>query len=356
MKKLELYTVKGGKKLRCGYTTGSCAAAAAKAAVLLIEGKLDSDIITINTPKGVELEIEIEKVEIEKNYSAITVKKDSGDDPDVTNEIEIVVKANTRNDKNIIIEGGKGVGIITIDGFWGKKGDSAINPIPKKMIEEEIRKVSDKGYNIEIEVPKGEEIAKKTFNSNIGIIGGISIIGTTGIVEPMSEEAFKKCIFLEIDKINEIGSKEITLYPGNYGEKIAKEIYENIPGVQMANFIGETVLYCEMKKFERIILIGHIGKFSKLSLGAFNTHSKTCDMRIEAFIYYLALKNDFEAIQDIKEFRTSEEVIKYLFEKNKIGIIKDMKKGCIDRIKNYIKDENIKIEVIIYSMEYGIIS
>lgn len=356
MKKLELYVVKDGKELRCGYTTGSCAAAATKAAALLLDGRLDSDAVVIDTPKGIEIEIDVETAETDGDYAEVSVKKDSGDDPDITDGIEIFSKVRKREDGKISFTGGKGVGQITIDGFWGKAGEPAINPAPRKMIENELRKISDSGYDVEISVPEGEEIGKKTFNPNIGIVGGISIIGTTGIVDPMSEEAFKKCIFMEIDEAVSEGKKEIMLYPGNYGEKLAKEMYPDIPGVQIANFVGESVLYCQLKEIEKIILIGHIGKFAKLSLGAFNTHSKVCDMRIEAFIYYLALRKDFEAIDDIKKFRTSEEAVEYLKEKDKLDLIKDMKNGCEKRVRTYMRDEKFDLEVIIYSMKYGVIS
>ncbi|MDO5707251.1 MAG: cobalt-precorrin-5B (C(1))-methyltransferase CbiD [Andreesenia angusta] len=356
MRELDLYIVKDGKKLRCGYTTGSCATAASKAAVLLLEGRLDTDFISIDTPKGIELKIDIEWTEKTGNHAIAAVKKDAGDDPDITDGLEIIAKAKRRIDNNINIDGGEGVGRITIDGFWGKSGDAAINPAPRKMIESEIKSISNSGYDIEIIVPKGREIGKKTFNQNIGILDGISIIGTTGIVEPMSEDAFKKCIFMEIDNIVSDKRNSIVLYPGNYGEKLGNELFPDLKGVQIANFVGESVLYCQMKGIDKIILLGHIGKFSKLSLGAFNTHSKICDMRIEAFIYYLGLRGDFKAINDIKKFRTSEEVIKYLKSEDKMDLIEDMRDGCIKRVKTYMKDEDYDIEVIIYSMEYGVIS
>ncbi len=363
MRKLEKYVVKDGKKLRYGYTTGSCAAAASKAAVLLLNGELDRDYITISVPKGFEIEIDIESIELKSSensagkndFAIVSVIKDAGDDPDVTNEIEIFAKASRRSDGEIHIKGGVGVGKITIEGFWGKVGDSAINPVPRKMIESEIRKVSDSGYDIEIFVPSGEEIAKRTFNQNIGIIGGISIIGTSGIVEPMSEDALKKCIYMEIDNIVNAGKSEIILYPGNYGEKMAAELFPNKIGVKISNYIGESLLYCQYKGIEKIKLVGHIGKFSKLSLGAFNTHSKVCDMRIEAFVYYLALRNDMETMRCIMDFKTSEEVVEYLKSISKEYIFEDMKNGCTERIKKYLKDEDYDIEVVLYSMKYGVI-
>lgn len=356
MRKLEKYVVKDGKKLRYGYTTGSCAAAASKAAVLLLNGDLDRDYITISVPKGFDIELDIESADIGKDNSAtVSVIKDAGDDPDVTNEIEIFARAKKRDDNKVNIIGGEGVGRITIEGFWGKAGDSAINPVPRKMIESEIKKVSDEGYDIEIYVPKGREIGKKTFNSNIGIVDGISIIGTSGIVEPMSEDALKKCIYMEIDNIVNLGEKEIVLFPGNYGEKMAEELYPDKKGVQISNYIGESLLYCQYKGIEKIKLVGHIGKFSKLSLGGFNTHSKVCDMRIEAFIYYLAVRKEIYEIEKFLNFKTSEEAVEYLKSISKEYIFEDMRQGCIQRIKTYLKDEKFDIDVMLYSMKYGVI-
>lgn len=349
-----MYVVKSGKNLRCGYTTGSCAAAAAKAAVAKLNGVLDGEYMRIDTPKGVELEIEVESAVFDGEAAICSVVKDSGDDPDVTNEIEIFARARKRDDCEINIYGGTGIGKITIDGFWGKSGDSAINPVPRKMIESEIRKISTLGYDVEIFIPDGEEVAKKTYNGNIGIVGGLSIIGTSGIVEPMSEDALKKSIFMEVDEICRQGSESIVLFPGNYGEKLSSQVYPDLRGVKMSNFVGETLLYCQMKGFRKIKLVGHIGKFSKLSLGAFNTHSRCCDMRMEAFVYYLALRGELETIGFIKDLKTSEEAVKLLVD-DKSYIFGDMARGCISRIKKYLKDENIDIEVVMYSMDYGVL-
>ena len=317
MSELDLYVIKDGKKLRCGYTTGSCATGAAKACTIgIVTGKIP-EYVEIDTPAGIKLNLKVENPTITSEYTSCCIIKDAGDDPDSTDGIEIFAKVSKREDEKIVITGGQGIGTITRDGFWGKKGERAINPVPRKMITEEVEKVTDKGLNIEIYAPMGKEIGKKTFNSNIGIEGGISIIGTKGIVEPMSEEAFKKSIYIEIDSVKNNGENEIILYLGNYGEKIYSEINKGVSGVKISNFIGDSLLYCYNNGFKKITLVGHIGKLCKLSIGGFNTHSKICDMRIESFIYYLSLLNaPHEIVMEINECLTSEEALKVIIENN----------------------------------------
>ena len=199
--KLDLHVIKDGKNLRCGYTTGSCATAAAKAAVTMLETGEKIKYIEIETPAGVDLKLPIEDIEISDTFVICSVVKDAGDDPDVTDGIKIFAKVEMRDDGDIRIDGGIGIGRITSKSFFGEVGQAAINEVPRQMIEKEIRKVSKKGYNVTIFAPLGEIIAKKTFNKNIGIEGGISIIGTKGIVYPMSEDALLKTIYMEVETI-----------------------------------------------------------------------------------------------------------------------------------------------------------
>lgn len=356
MKQLDLYVIKDGKKLRCGYTTGSCATAASKASTVGIVTGTIPDFIEIDTPAGIVLNLKVENKEITDDYASCSITKDSGDDPDSTDEIEIFSKVSLREDDKIVIKGGKGVGTITRDGFWGKSGEAAINPVPRKTIEKEVRTVTDRGLDVEIYVPKGKEIAKKTYNSNIGITGGISIIGTKGIVEPMSEEAFKKSIYIEIDSIKDRGKTDIVLYLGNHGEKIYNEMQNDADGVKISNFIGDSISYCYNNGFKSVVLVGHIGKLCKLSLGAFNTHSKICDLRIESFVYYLAMRQaPISVIEEVNQCITSEEALSVIINSGYRCIIKDMIKGCESRIKRYVKDENFDIKVVMYSMDLGIL-
>ncbi|WP_313232167.1 cobalt-precorrin-5B (C(1))-methyltransferase CbiD [Tissierella praeacuta] len=353
---LDLYVIKEGKNLRCGYTTGSCAAGAAKAAAIMIETGDTVKYVEIDTPANIKLKLEVNNPSIDGNKATCSIIKDAGDDPDNTDGIEIYATLSKRDDGQVIIEGGQGIGRIRRKGLFGKVGEAAINPVPRQMIEKEVREVSNSGYDILIFAPQGEEIGKKTFNENIGIEGGISIIGTKGIVYPMSEEALIKTIYMEIDMLEETyGKSNIVLVPGNYGEKLAEELGIKEPKVKVSNFLGDSLLYIYNKGFKSITLIGHIGKFSKLSIGVFNTHSKVCDGRMEAFIYYLALMGaPMELLNRVNNAVTAEEGLNICIDAGYGEVIRRMEKGAEDRIRKYLKDENYKVKVIIYSMERGV--
>lgn len=356
MSKLDLYIIKDGKELRCGYTTGSCAAAASKAAALMLETGVPIKYIEIDTPANIRLRLEVYNQKIVKDIASCSIKKDAGDDPDNTDGIHIFSQVKKRSDREIKIDGGIGIGRIKTKGLFGEVGEAAINPVPLKMIESELRGVSESGYDVLIYAPEGEKIGKKTFNKNIGIEGGISIIGTKGIVYPMSEEALIKTIYMEMDMIaSQKGTDTIVLVPGNYGEKLAASINIEGPMVKVSNFIGDSLLYAYNKGFKNISLVGHIGKFSKLAIGVFNTHSKVCDARMEAFIYYLAFMSaPLELLHRINNTLTAEEAIDICIEERYGAIVGHMEKGAESRIKKYLKDEDINIKVIIYSMNRGV--
>ncbi len=353
---LDLYVIKEGKSLRCGYTTGSCAAGAAKAAAIMLETGQIIKYVEIDTPANIRLKLEVNNPSIEENRVTCSIIKDAGDDPDNTDGIEIYATVSKRDDGLIFIEGGQGIGRIRRKGLFGEVGEAAINPVPREMIEKEVREISDSGYDILIFAPQGEEIGKKTFNQNIGIEGGISIIGTKGIVYPMSEEALIKTIYMEVDMVEETyGNNHIVLVPGNYGEKLSEELGIKGPKVKVSNFLGDSLLYVYNKGFKSMTLIGHIGKFAKLSIGVFNTHSKVCDGRMEAFVYYLALMGaPIELLNKVNNAITAEEGLNICIEAGYGEVVKHMERGAEDRIRKYLKDEDYKVKVIIYSMERGV--
>lgn len=353
---LDLYVIKDGKNLRCGYTTGSCATAAAKAATIMLETGRIINYVNIDTPANIPLTLEVHNPMLEEDFASCSIIKDAGDDPDNTDGIQIYAKVSRRDDEEIVIDGGEGIGRITRKGLFGEIGEAAINPVPRQMIKKEVREASPKGYNVLIYAPEGEKIGKKTFNENIGIEGGISIIGTKGIVYPMSEEALLKTIYMEVDMIvGEYGLDHIVLVPGNYGEKISAELGIDRPRVKVSNYIGDSLLYIYNKGFKSITLIGHIGKFAKLSIGVFNTHSKICDGRMEAFIYYLAkMDAPKELLEKVDNAITAEEGLNICIEAGYGQVVKEMEQGAANRIKRYLKDEDLKVRVIIYSMERGV--
>lgn len=353
---LDLYVIKEGKNLRCGYTTGSCATAAAKAAAIMLERKEIIKYVEIDTPANIRLKLEVHNPVIEDEYATCSIVKDAGDDPDNTDGIEIYAKVTKRSDGQVLIDGGRGIGRITRKGLFGEVGQAAINPVPRQTIEKEVREVSDRGYEVLIYAPEGVAIGKKTFNSYIGIEGGISIIGTKGIVYPMSEEALLKTIYMEVDMLlDQYGDEHIVLVPGNYGEKVSESLGINKPRTKISNFIGDSLLYVYNKGFKSITLIGHIGKFSKLSIGVFNTHSKVCDGRMEAFIYYLSFMGaPIELLEQVNSAITAEEGLNICIEAGYGQVVKHMENGAERRIKKYLKDEDYKVKVIIYSMERGV--
>ncbi|MDO6353650.1 cobalt-precorrin-5B (C(1))-methyltransferase CbiD [Caloramator sp. CAR-1] len=346
------YVIHEGKKLRLGYTTGSCAAAATKAALLKLLG-VETKFVEIKTPEGITLKIKVIECFKEGEFAVASVKKDAGDDVDVTDKIKIYSKVKLRQDGKVNIDGGIGIGRFIEDSPFGKKGEVAINKVPREMIKEAVMEVYPKGADVLIFAPDGIEIAKKTYNPKIGIVGGISIIGTKGIVYPMSDDAMKKTIYMQLDILIRKSNQVIFTF-GNHGEEFVKK--NGIKGdiIKTSNYIGDALLYAKEVGFKKITIVGHIGKMCKLSIGAFNTHSKVVDSRMEAFVYYLAKKRcPYEIIQRVEKFKTAEEVAAFIKERGYDVIFNDMKQGIIDRIRNYISDYDIELDVIIYTFKDG---
>ncbi|MBE6026120.1 MAG: cobalamin biosynthesis protein CbiD [Clostridiales bacterium] len=282
------YVTVDGKELRLGYTTGSCAAAASKAAaIMLLTGK-EVQLIRLLTPKGLELELEVEDITTEKDAVSCAIRKDSGDDPDVTHGALVYSRVSFSDEPGVHIDGGIGVGRVTKPGLDQPVGNAAINSTPRRMIKETLEEVMEMtsyegGLDVMISIPKGVELAKKTFNPRLGIEGGISVIGTTGIVEPMSEKALTDTIMVELRQKRELGYEYALLTPGNYGSDFIRDGLGLDPewAVQTSNFIGDSIDMCVKLGFKGALLIGHIGKLVKIAGNMMNTHSKYGDCRME---------------------------------------------------------------------------
>ncbi len=288
---MDSFITKDGKRMRRGYTTGSCAAAAAKsAALMLLEDRVIGSV-HLTTPGGAELDLAVTDIVREPDAVSCGIVKDSGDDPDVTNGMTVYARVEKISaPREILIDGGEGIGRVTKPGLDQPVGNAAINSVPRRMITEELRTVcEDHGYTgglrVVISAPAGVELAKRTFNPRLGIVGGISILGTTGIVEPMSDEAVVETIRAELSMRAAEGKKSVLLVIGNYGADFIRDELRIDPeiAVTTSNFIGDAFALAAEAGFTDALLIGHIGKTVKLAGGLFNTHSRWGDCRAEIF-------------------------------------------------------------------------
>lgn len=284
-----------GRRLRRGYTTGTCAAAAAKAATLLL---FDANgepppAVEVLTPSGVLVTMDLSHWELGEGYARCGVIKDGGDDPDVTHGLEIQALVRVVPTQGIALGGGPGVGVVTKPGLSVPVGEAAINPVPREAILREVGGVIPPGQGIEVTiiVPEGEQVAHRTLNRRLGIEGGISILGTSGIVEPMSEEAFRQALVPQIGVARARGYDTVVLTPGRKGERAAIERFGFPPDAvaQMSNFVGHMLLECRTAGMRGIILLGHHGKLVKVAAGVFHTHSRVADARLEAIAVQAAL-------------------------------------------------------------------
>ena len=300
-----------GKLLRRGFTTGTAAAAAAKGAYLLLSTGEVPDIVDVKLPSGLILKIITDFCSYDSNTNTAfcSVKKYAGDDIDVTNQLEIVAKVSYSNEAKIKLTAGEGIGIITRNGLQLDINEPAINPKPRELIFSQFENESENlGLNIEISVPNGKEVAKKTFNPRLGIVGGISILGTTGIVEPMSEDAFKRSL---LEELKQKKSEALCFTFGNMGEKnlIARGVAEDKICI-CSNFIGYMLREASSLGVKKVLLSGHIGKMVKLSGGIFNTHSHIADAKNEIIAANLALLGAPKVlIEKVMQCLTAEESI-----------------------------------------------
>ena len=360
---MEKYIVKDGKRLRYGYTTGSCATGATKAAITMLLSNKDVEEITISTPKGWNVDLEIKDISRTSDTASCAVIKDGGDDPDNTHGMYIYSKVKLIDSPQIHLAGGKGVGKITQKGLPVAVGESAINPVPREMILHAAKETAKEfnytgGFHIEIYAPEGETVAKKTFNPKLGILGGISILGTTGIVEPMSEKALVASLQLELNILDENNHKNIILFPGNYGRKFAREdLSLNIEhSVKISNYIGEVLEHLNTKNFENVLIISHLGKLIKVAGGIMNTHSKSAVARMEILAAYAsACGGDSALARKTLQCITTDEAIDLLkrepFYEDILGMILErVRYHILSRIHN---DANIGL--VMYTNSHGIL-
>ena len=375
--------VSQGKLMRRGYTTGSCAAAASKAAAVMLLSGEETDTIKLDTPKGITLTLDVLDILRGPGFARCAIRKDSGDDPDDTNgtliyatvsslhagipEEELVMQPRTASveqlDDRVEIWGGIGVGKVTKPGLSCKVGGPAINPVPRKMITREVLAAMkqygcDETLRVVISIPDGPAIAPKTFNPRLGIEGGISVLGTSGIVEPMSDRALIDTMYTEMDSRKANGYKDLLVFFGNYGADFTRdEMKIDIStAVTCSNFVGELLDYAVLQGFESVLIIGHSGKLIKLAQGVMNTHSKYADCRSE----FLALQAMFHGAslavgREIYQALTTDEMTKIL---KREGLFEAVMEEAARKIDFYMQKRvhgKLKTGAILFSNVYGIL-
>lgn len=346
--------------LEYGISTGACAAAASKAALIaLINSPVER--VVIPTPIGIRFEIPVKVTKkLESAIAVATVVKDAGDDIDVTSGIEISATVKLTDDGKITIKNGTGVGTVTKPGLQIPVGESAINPVPRKMITDAVAEVlpAGKGVEVTITVPEGEKVAEKTQNAKLGIVGGISILGTTGVVKPLSMEACRRSLVPQIDVALARGYELVFFVPGNIGERFAKQLFNVADDqiVQTGDFVGYMVDKAVEKGVREVVFLGHSGKLVKLAAGIFNTHHKMGDARNEVIAAYAgAAGANTKAIQQILQANTTEEATEILQQA-------DLQQATYDKIAQRVNlrltertKSKIRFSIIIVSMEGKII-
>lgn len=358
------------KELRKGFTTGSCGAAAAKAALYMLLTGSVKDEIEIITPGGAVFRTEVKDIFREGNRVRCAVVKDGGDDPDVTTGLHVTaeVRAEERTDGalEIRIEGGPGVGRVTLPGLDQPVGNAAINRVPRQMIEKELSEVAElldfRGrIRVILSVPGGEAAAERTFNPRLGIEGGISILGTTGIVEPMSTRAILDTIRVELNQRKALGDRIAAVSPGNYGLNFMKETYgyDLNRSVKCSNYVGDTVDMVRELDFRGMLLTGHIGKLIKVSGGIMNTHSKEGDARMELLAAgVIRAGGSMDTLRGILNCRVTEEALG-IIQAESPALLRMSMESVMDRILYYLRKragEELPVECILYSNEFGLLA
>ena len=347
-----------GKAYRKGYTTGSCATAAAKVAALMILRQQIIHQISIVTPSGVTLHLNVEEPLIHGNQATAAIRKDGGDDVDVTHGMLIYAQVKLRDDAHITITGGTGIGKVTQKGIGLPIGHSAINKTPLQTIEAAVREIlgPERGADVVIFAPEGEERALRTYNSRLGIMGGISILGTTGIVTPMSEESWKRTLAIELEQKRENGLDKVIFVPGNHGERFVREQLQVDTQlvVTMSNFVGYMLQEAERLAFRHVVMVGHLGKLIKVAAGIFHTHSHIADGRMETLVTHLALAGaPNELLQQVYHCLTTEAAMELIVQAGYESVYGAIATKIVERVQQMLRysPQPFTYDVILFSLD-----
>lgn len=358
------HSIRSGQRLlRCGYTTGTCAALAAQgAARLLLTGQAPQEI-TLLTPKGWEVSVCPDLCRMQQGAAVCSVRKDAGDDADVTDGLPVTATVTRTDATDIVIDGGKGVGRVIKPGLDQPVGAAAINHVPRQMIWQQVKDVCrETGYNgglsVIISVEGGEEAARRTFNPQLGVEGGLSILGTSGIVEPMSEQAIVDTIALEIHQQAAV-SRQLILTPGNYGmDFLHGQGWDRrgVPVVKCSNFLGEALDCAAMEGTEQLLLVGHIGKLVKVAGGIMNTHSRYADCRTELFCAHAAMCGAGTAVcRALMEAATADACLEILNEAGLGDAVMDSLLSAIQQHLEHRVGNRCQVGAAVFSNQFGLL-
>ncbi|MDR1955103.1 MAG: cobalt-precorrin-5B (C(1))-methyltransferase CbiD [Candidatus Methanoplasma sp.] len=356
-----MYVIVDRKRLRCGHTTGSCAAAASKTAAMKLLGGAESDKTDIVTPKGNVITLQAEFILGTDDHVTCAVRKDGGDDIDATHGMLIYSTVSKRTDGKIVIDGGEGIGRVTRKGLDQPVGNAAINSVPSAMIRKALEDVCENfrysgGLTAIISAPDGERISKKTFNPRLGIVGGISILGTTGIVEPMSETSLIDTIKVELNMMKASGHENVLVVPGNQGNDFSDRAKgpDGVPAVKCSNFVGEAIDHAANIGIKGFLLIGNLGKMVKLAGGVMNTHSRYADCRMEILSANSLLAGaDADTAKKIMDCISTDDALGILKE---AGLMEAAMAKIMEKIAFHLghrSGDGMQAECVVFSSKYG---
>ncbi|WP_461567985.1 cobalt-precorrin-5B (C(1))-methyltransferase CbiD [Thermincola ferriacetica] len=346
--------------LRCGITTGASAAAAAGAATALLSRGERLEFYKVVNPNGQELVVKIKSVRLDGDKATGIVVKDGGDDPDTTHGLDIVAEVSFIPGTGVEITAGTGVGTVTKPGLQVPVGQPAINPVPRQMITEAVKRELPEGFGARvcISIPMGEEVARRTLNPKLGIVNGLSVLGTTGIVEPMSEDSFKRSLAPQISMAKANGFRTVCLTPGRLGEKWAVEKL-GLPVdcvAQMSNFVGYMLEVCVKEGIEGVILVGHHSKLTKIAAGCFHTHNRVADARLETLAAHAALMGASRQVVDrLMRSNTAEEGYQVLKENNLLGVFNRIADAASRRAAEYVYGD-LQVGTVLFTMQGDIVA
>lgn len=380
--RMEEYVIKNQKKLRLGITTGTCSAAAAQAAAMQLLLGVENHAVTLRTPKGMTVSVPVYLLESDSRKASYKVVKDSGDDPDVTNGTDVCVtveyvKQRVREQTDgsqdrscaftsesfpyLTLDGGIGIGRVMKEGLEQAVGQAAINRVPRQMIFAAVADVCEKAnvcepLHITVWMPEGETLAKRTFNPKLGIEGGLSVLGTSGILEPMSEQAIVATIETEIRQLHAVGEEKVLVTPGNYGQAYASEYLglDLAKSVKSSNYIGDTIDLAISYGMKDFLLVGNIGKLVKLAAGIFNTHSKVADGRGEIFAVHAAMAGaEAKVVQEIYDCINTDRMLDVV---EREGLREAVMQSILAAIEKHVAGrigDAMRFGVIVFSEKYG---